>query len=241
MPAPPAPAPDRGMRVLLQNATVYVDRVKVLRNLDWEIRPGEQWLLLGPGGSGKSTLLRAIIGEEHAALGGFIRRFLGSEEITGLAALQKNIRMVSDRLQALYAYDDSAEEVVFSGFDGCVGVYRDARENEKAEVRLLLEEAGLSRYARRPFHSLSAGQARRVLLARALAGEPRLLLLDAPFSGLDRQSRAAVIAVLESRIRRGLQTILVSHHDEDRLPSSGHAACLEGGRWKYPPADPRSA
>jgi molybdate transport system ATP-binding protein len=236
-PAPPPP-PDRpeGMRILLQNATVYVDRVKVLRGLDWEIKPGEQWLLLGASGSGKSTLLRALIGEEHAAEGGRIRRFLGAEEITELAVLQKNARMVSDRLQALRARDDSAEEVVFSGFDGCAGVYRDAGEDEKDEVRRLLDEAGLGRHARQPFRSLSSGQARRILLARALAGAPRLLLLDEPFSGLDRQSRAGVIALLESRIRQGLQTVLVTHHEEDRLPSSTHLACLEDGMWKRTPA-----
>ena len=84
--------------------------------------------------------------------------------------------------------------------------------------------------ADRPFRSLSTGQARRALLARALAGDPELLLLDEPFSGLDAVGRAAMTDILEARIAAGLQTVLVSHHDEDRLPSTTHAARLEQGR-----------
>lgn len=227
-----APSGRDGPHIVLRRATVFVDRVEVLHGVDWEIRPGEQWVVRGGNGAGKSTLLRALMGEEFVAVGGELTRRLPRHggDNPDLALVRRGIRLVSDRLQAEYAYDDSTADVVFSGFDGAVGVYREAAPEERAETARLLALVGLADLADRPFRSLSTGQARRALLARALAGDPELLLLDEPFSGLDAVGRAAMTDILEARIAAGLQTVLVSHHDEDRLPSTTHAARLEQGR-----------
>lgn len=217
------------------NATVFIDRVEVLHAINWHIGPGEQWIVLGGNGAGKSTLLRAIMGEELVAYGGELTRYLPRHggENPALPHIQRGIRLVSDRLQALYTYNDSAAEVVFSGFDGSIGLYRDISDDAKAfenvEVARCLALVGMSALADRPFRRLSTGQARRVLLARALVGNPELILLDEPFSGLDTDSRAAITAILESRIADGLQVILVSHHAEDALPSITHVARMESG------------
>lgn len=242
----PLPPGGDGPHLTLREATVFVDRTEVLHGINWEIRPGEQWVVLGGNGAGKSTLLRALMGEEFVALGGTLTRRLprhGGDD-PDLALVRRGIRLVSDRLQALYTYDNTTAEVVFSGFDGAVGVYREADPAEQAEVIRCLEMVGLADVATRPFRSLSTGQARRALLARALAGDPELLLLDEPFSGLDAESRAAMTAILETRMAEGLQTVLVSHHDEDRLPSTTHAARLENGRMveagPLPPGRPRT-
>lgn len=238
VPAAPSPRPvarvvtgGEGPHIVLRNATVFVDRTEVLHGIHWEIRPGEQWVVLGGNGAGKSTLLRALLGEEFVAVGGDLTRRLPRHggDNPDLAQVRRGIRLVSDRLQALYTYDDTTADVIVSGFDGTVGVYRAAAPAERTETGRLLEMAGLTGLADRPFRSLSTGQARRALLARALAGDPELLLLDEPFSGLDPESRAAMTAILEARMAAGLQTVLVSHHDEDRLPSTTHAARLVEG------------
>lgn len=226
-------------RIVFHNATVFIDRVEVLHNINWEIKPGQQWMILGGNGAGKSTLLRTIIGEEVVAYGGELLRILPRHggENPALPLIQRGIRLVSDRLQALYLYDDSAAEVVFSGFDGSIGLYREATPDENCEVQRCLELVGMQALAERPFRTLSTGQARRVLLARALAGKPELLLLDEPFSGLDAESRAAIMQILESRIAAGLHIVLVSHHQEDALPSITHIARMEAGSLEYTTKD----
>lgn len=222
---------DDGPHIVLRNATVFVDRTEVLHGINWEIRPGEQWVVLGGNGAGKSTLLRALLGEEFVAVGGELTRRLPRHggDNPDLTRVRRGIRLVSDRLQARYTYNDSTADVILAGFDGAVGVYRHADAAERAETARLLDLAGLAGLADRPFRSLSTGQARRTLLARALAGDPELLLLDEPFSGLDAESRAALTAILETRVAAGLHIVLVSHHDEDRLPSATHAARLADG------------
>lgn len=220
-----------GPHIVLRRVTVFVDRVEVLHGVDWEIRPGEQWVLCGGNGAGKSTLLRLLLGEEFVAVGGELTRHLPRHggASPDLAQVRRGIRLVSDRFQAEYSYDESAADIIFSGFDGAVGVYREASPAERAETDRLLALMGLGDLADRPFRSLSTGQARKALLGRALAGGPELLLLDEPFSGLDSASRAAMIDILEERMAAGLHTVLVSHHAEDRLPSSTHMARLERG------------
>ncbi|MCH5276419.1 MAG: ATP-binding cassette domain-containing protein [Desulfovibrionaceae bacterium] len=220
-----------GPHIVLRRVTVFVDRVEVLHGVDWEIRPGEQWVLCGGNGAGKSTLLRLLLGDEFVAVGGELTRHLPRHGGANpdLAQIRRGIRLVSDRFQAEYSYNESTADIIFSGFDGAVGVYRDAKPAERAETARLLDALGLAELAERPFRSLSTGQARKALLGRALAGGPELLLLDEPFSGLDSSSRAAMIDILEERMAAGLHTVLVSHHAEDRLPSSTHIARLERG------------
>lgn len=231
---PPPPLRGRArsgnVRIAVRNATVFVERAEVLHAVSWRMEPGEQWVVAGGNGAGKSTLLRLLAGDENAAAGGGVTRAIDNGELRTLEEIQQRIRMVSDRLQALYPYDESAAGVVFSGLCGSLGVYREPEPEERAEVRCRLAEVGMEELAERPFRSLSTGQARKVLLARALAGNPALLLLDEPFSGLDAASRQALIDIVEARIRDGLQTVLVSHHAGDRLPSSTHEAVLEDGR-----------
>ena len=230
-PRPPDKGQADGPHIVLRRVTVFVDRVEVLHGVDWEIRPGEQWVLHGGNGAGKSTLLRLLLGEEFVAVGGELTRHLPRHggRNPDLAQVRRGIRLVSDRFQAEYSYDESTADIIFSGFDGAVGVYREASPAERAETDRLLDFMGLGDLAERPFRSLSTGQARKALLGRALAGGPELLLLDEPFSGLDSASRAAMIDILEEHVAAGLHTVLVSHHTEDRLPSSTHMARLERG------------
>jgi molybdate transport system ATP-binding protein len=226
-----------GMRMLIRDAEVFVERVHVLHSINLEIKPGEHWFVTGPNGSGKSTLLRTLYGEEFVALGGEFRFWREHEEIKTLAELRKHVRLVSDRLQAEYTYDDSVTDIVLSGFDGSVGVYRQPTPEERAEVAFCLAQLGLSKLADRAFRSLSTGQARRALLARAMIGSPAMLLLDEPFSGLDKESKQYMMNTLLHMAQSGLQTVMVSHHAEDRLPVTSHDARMDHGKLLYEAVD----
>lgn len=237
-PAPVASAPElkgiRGCsaRIAIKDASVFIDRVPVLYNINWTINPGENWAVLGGNGAGKSTLLRLLAGDEIVAYGGEIVRELPRQGgvVDRLEVLRKGVRLVSDRQQATYTYDITGEELVFSGIDNSVGVYREPSEKELAQVTDILASLHLEFLAKRTIRSCSTGEFRRLLLARALAGEPDLLLLDEPFSGLDAPSRNEFFALLNQLARQGVQMILVTHHKADIFPAITHMLQLENGR-----------
>ena len=237
-PAPVASAPElkgiRGCsaRIAIKDASVFIDRVPVLYDINWTINPGENWAVLGGNGAGKSTLLRLLAGDEIVAYGGEIVRELPRQGgvVDRLEVLRKGVRLVSDRQQATYTYDITGEELVFSGIDNSVGVYREPSEKELAQVTDILASLHLEFLAKRTIRSCSTGEFRRLLLARALAGEPDLLLLDEPFSGLDAPSRNEFFALLNELARQGVQMILVTHHKADIFPAITHMLQLENGR-----------
>ena len=236
--APVASAPElkgiRGCsaRIAIKDASVFIDRVPVLYDINWTINPGENWAVLGGNGAGKSTLLRLLAGDEIVAYGGEIVRELPRQGgvVDRLEVLRKGVRLVSDRQQATYTYDITGEELVFSGIDNSVGVYREPSEKELAQVTDILASLHLEFLAKRTIRSCSTGEFRRLLLARALAGEPDLLLLDEPFSGLDAPSRNEFFALLNQLARQGVQMILVTHHKADIFPAITHMLQLENGR-----------
>jgi ABC-type molybdenum transport system, ATPase component/photorepair protein PhrA len=212
----------------LRNVDVFIDRQKVLHSINWTVNRGEQWRVSGPNGSGKSTLLRLLYGDEFAAWGGDLYR-LGRKTLS-LPRLRGLVGLVSDRLQQTYAYDLTAHEVVLSGFDGCEGVYRDYSQQEEAQAAAWERQLGLEGLGPLPWPSLSTGQARRVLLARALAAAHPVLLFDEPFSGLDAESRTLCLATLPLLAQNGAQIIFVSHRNDDCLPLFTHELALEQGR-----------
>ena len=219
-------------RIAIKDASVFIDRVPVLHDINWTINPGENWAVLGGNGAGKSTLLRLLAGDEIVAYGGEIVRELPRQGgvVDRLEVLRKGVRLVSDRQQATYTYDITGEELVFSGIDNSVGVYRQPSEEELAQVSGIIASLHLEYLAKRTIRSCSTGEFRRLLLARALAGEPDLLLLDEPFSGLDADSRNAFFALLNRLANQGVQMVLVTHHKADIFPAITHMLQLENGR-----------
>ncbi|MCL1939275.1 MAG: ATP-binding cassette domain-containing protein [Desulfovibrionaceae bacterium] len=250
-------APDRPL-FQFSNVDVFIERKQVLYGIDWSVRKGERWVVSGRNGSGKSTLLRLLYGEEFAAYGGSVL-WCGKAR-PGLEELRRGVGYVSDRLQDVYDYDLCAEEVVISGLRGHIGLYEEPLPEERALAKAWLTRLGLEQMAALPFFSLSSGAMRRVLLARALASRPPLLLLDEPCSGLDASSRTLFFRSLEdaaglgpARTRgergvtppgrkndaamHGTTLIYVSHHEQDLGSLFTHELRLEAGRVVF--AGPR--
>ncbi|MGJ3524404.1 ATP-binding cassette domain-containing protein [Nitratidesulfovibrio sp. D1] len=237
-PGEPAPVLAR-----IERADVYVERTHVLHAIDWTIRRGENWCVIGPNGSGKSTLLRLLHGEENVAVGGDIVWFAdeascgvarreppAQASLRDLPLLHRRVALVSDQLQATYGYDLTAEELVLTGFSGTIGLYEEPDDDQRAEAAHWLRMLGAAGLAGQRIRTLSTGQLRRVLLARALAGAPDLLLLDEPCSGLDPASRPAFLALLGQLARAGVQMVLVTHHEGDMIPEITHVLRLADGR-----------
>ncbi|MCR5170268.1 MAG: ATP-binding cassette domain-containing protein [Desulfovibrio sp.] len=214
------------------NADVYLDGEKVLWDLNWKLYPGERWHLQGANGAGKSTFLRLLAGEEHAAWPGTARCFLPARDAgeIPLQTLRRHVRLVSDLSQAFYEYDLTCLELVLSGFDNTIGLYREYLEAERERARQELAFLGLSRLADTPVSRISTGQERRLFLARALMGSPSVLLLDEPCTGLDEASRDAYVQALDQLAEEGMQYVFVSHYEEDVPASVNRIALMQDGR-----------
>lgn len=243
--APPLPTPARphaatGMggsaAPLLEvcNATVFIDRKEVLHGINWQLRRGEHWRIVGANGSGKSTFLRMLAGDEFVADGGSLLRDLPGQggKTSILQDIRKGVRLVSDLAQAQYGYSLSALELVCSGWDNTVGNYREYSEEELAQARAVMARLDCITLAEKSIRSLSTGQLRRLFLARSLLGNPDILLLDEPCSGLDESSRRQYLALLDKLAAEGLHLVFVSHLPTDGPSCLNRTALMEDGRLR---------
>ncbi|MFO1455986.1 MAG: ATP-binding cassette domain-containing protein [Steroidobacteraceae bacterium] len=218
--------------VRLRRVAVHLDWQPVLRGLDLTVRPGECWVVHGPNGSGKSTLLRAIYGDHPAALGGRIER-RGIAPGVPLSEFRRHCAIVAPHLHADYPRETPVLEVVVSGLRSSIGLDEAPAAAELVAARRALRAFGAAGLARRRLASLSYGQVRRVLFARAIVGAPDLLLLDEPFAGVDAASRVALRLGLERLVDAGTAIVMASHHADEWPANASHELQLERGRARW--------
>ena len=209
------------VRVEAQNIELSYGATKVLRGISFTVEPGEFFALLGPSGSGKSTLLRLIAGFNRHQAG---RLLIGGRDITGIPPWKRNVGMVFQNY-ALWPHMTVTRNVAFG---------LEERELPRTEVRrrtdAVLELVGLTGYGDRRPNQLSGGQQQRVALARTLAIEPQVLLLDEPLSNLDAKLRVQMRQeLLRLHQRLGITTIFVTHDQEEALTLCDRIAVMDQG------------
>lgn len=217
--------------VEIEGARVWLpDGKSILDGIDWTVRPGEQWALLGPNGSGKTTLLTIIRAFKHPSAGSVTvlgRRFGESD----LWPLREQVGLVDSGQRVLEWL--ISEDVVLTGLTGSIQPIWDRYgPEETARARELLALVGASALANREFNTCSQGEKQRVRIARALMANPSLLLLDEPTTGLDLPAREALLGAISAlaQAQPELATITVSHHLEELPASTTHALLLRGGQ-----------
>ena len=203
-----------------------------LRGLTLRIDEGESVAILGPNGCGKSTLLALLTGALRAEVrqGSYVRLF--GEELWSLEELRHRIGLVMPEEVARFSPHEVAEDVVLSAFRGAYGRtgpmrFSRAERAAAAEAMARLRVDGL---ARRDFGALSSGERRRFLIARALAPDPGVLVLDEPSTALDFAAAAQLGAILRELVRAGRSLVLVTHHPGEIPPEIGRVVLLERGR-----------
>ncbi|HET6363038.1 MAG TPA: ATP-binding cassette domain-containing protein [Gemmatimonadota bacterium] len=210
------------MSIVLHDLVKRFGGHAVVDNVSTEIRDGELFVLLGPSGSGKSTILRIIAGLVPADDG---RVVLHGRDVTFLPPQDRNIGLVFQDY-ALFPHMTVAENVEF----GLV-IRKVPKEERVAKRDELLAMVDLAGYARRDVRQLSGGQRQRVAVARALAFEPSVLLLDEPFGALDVKVREQLRRALKGVQRRlGVTTILVTHDQEEAFELADRIGVVEDGR-----------
>jgi iron(III) transport system ATP-binding protein len=194
---------------------------QVLKDITVSVEPGEFFALLGPSGSGKSTLLRLIAGFNQHQSGEVL---IDGRDVTGIPPWHRNVGMVFQNY-ALWPHMTVEQNVAFG-----LEERRFPRAEIRAKVKAALDLVGLAEFATRRPGQLSGGQQQRVAIARTLAIEPQVLLLDEPLSNLDAKLRVQTRQELVKLQRRlGITTIFVTHDQEEALTTCHRVAVMDQG------------
>jgi iron complex transport system ATP-binding protein len=206
-------------------------RTEILRGVNWRVRKGEHWVILGPNGCGKTSLLKSITGYLAPSSGevSLLGRIYGEADWRDL---RLEIGIVTSALQASIPPAESALDTVVSGRYAQLDLWARPTRSDAATARKLLRFVGATALARREWTYLSQGERQRILIARALMVRPRLLILDEPCAGLDPVAREEFLWFVESLARRrgGPSLVLVTHHAEEIMPAFTHALLMREGR-----------
>ncbi len=215
-------------------ATVYRGNTRVFDDFNLTLAQNESTAILGPNGAGKTTLLKLLTRELYPLWREFpVVRILGQER-GDIWSLRKQLGIVSNDLHEQYSPTVCGEEVVLSGFFSSVGVWghQQVDREQRLRAREILERLGIEDLAGRAFGSLSTGQQRRLLMARALANDPPNLVLDEPTSGLDLAATFQYLQVMRQLIASGHTLILVTHHIHEIPPEISRVVLLnQGSVW----------
>lgn len=197
--------------VEIHDLTVSYYKKPVLWGIDLALPPGKLIGVIGPNGAGKSTLLKAIMGLVPLD-SGFVKLFNKP-----LHKVRNKVSYVPQRESVDWDFPASVLDVVVMGRYGQLRLFQRPGKADKEMAMQCLQQVGMEPFAQRQIAQLSVGQQQRVFLARALAQEAQLYLLDEPFAGLDAATEKAIIALLQSLTQEGKSVILV-HHDLHTAP-----------------------
>lgn len=207
-----------------QNALVFKDihirygTRTILKNLNWQVKRGEKWALLGENGSGKSTLLSLVSGDNPQAYANDIALFdrkRGSGE--SIWDIKKHIGYISPEMHLYYLKNVRCLDVVGSGFFDTIGLYRKCNAEQENTAQEWMKVFGIDHIRDVSFLNISTGEQRLVLLARVFVKNPDLLILDEPLHGLDAANKYRIKKIIEDFCTQDKALIYVTHY-EDEIP-----------------------
>ncbi|GAB3646694.1 metal ABC transporter ATP-binding protein [Glycomyces tarimensis] len=221
--------------IATHDATVSYGGRAVVRGVDLAVEAGEAVALMGANGSGKSTLVKAIVGLEPLAAGRI--ELFGTPQRRFRA--WKRVGYVPQRTGAASGVPATAAEVVAQGRLNHRLIGLPPRRGDRDAVIRSLAEVGLVDHTHCSVDTLSGGQQQRVLIARALATDPEVLIMDEPTVGVDAETQAALAKVVSDRIDEGCAVLLVTHELGPLTDRLDRAVVLADGRVVHDGAPPR--
>ncbi|MBN2512272.1 MAG: ABC transporter ATP-binding protein [Sedimentisphaerales bacterium] len=203
----------------------------ILSGIDWRIAPGQHWAIMGANGSGKTTLLKIITGYEWPTFGqvSVLGQRFGQ---TNIRELRKLVGWVSSSIEQRLPAEDKAIDIAASGIEASLGLFRTFTDAEYEQAMQALGMLNAQVLARQRFGTLSQGEQQKVLIARALVNQPRVLILDEPCAGLDPAARVRFLKDLEhfAGMVQAPSMIMVTHHIEEIGPWTTGVLLLKEGR-----------
>ena len=202
---------------------------QILDDVHLHIEQGEHWVILGRNGSGKTTLLEMM--------NGYMFPSQGRIEVLGnlygqcdVREVRKEIGYISQTLMEKLTLRDPVWEVVATGAFAFLRFYQTIPDEVKAKAMKLLNDMGFAKLANHPLGTLSQGERKKVMLARSLMADPKLLIMDEPCAGLDLYEREKMLAEIDRLRQRNVTVVYVTHHVEEIMPLFTHVALIREGR-----------
>ncbi|WP_366295454.1 ATP-binding cassette domain-containing protein [Paenibacillus sp. AN1007] len=215
--------------VMMEQISLRRDENQILKDVHLRIEAGEHWVILGRNGSGKTTLLEMM--------NGYLFPTEGRIEVLGnvygqcdVREVRKEIGYISQTLIEKLTLRDPVWEVVATGAYAFLRFYQTIPDEVKTKVMQLLDEMGFSKLADQPLGTLSQGERKKVMLARSLMAEPKLLIMDEPCAGLDLYEREKMLIEIDRLRQRNMTVVYVTHHVEEIVPLFTHVALIRDGR-----------
>jgi iron complex transport system ATP-binding protein len=216
----------------LKNICVMRGQTPALDDFSLRIGADEHVAILGPNGCGKSTLIKTITRECYPVVRENSAMTILGEESWDVFSLRARLGIVSNDLMASVTGDANGRDVVLSGFFSSISIFSnhtvDPRHRQLADAAL--ERLGISHLSERPVCEMSSGEARRVLIARALVHNPRALLFDEPCNSLDLGAQHTVRQAMRTLANSGIGIILVTHELADIVPEIRRVVLMSRGR-----------
>lgn len=206
--------------VCMHDVCIRYGERTILKDLSWTVRNGERWALSGQNGSGKSTLLSLVCADNPQAYACDITLFGYRRGQSGetIWDIKRHIGYVSPEMHRSYHRNLPAIHIVASGLKDTVGLYVRPNEQELKQCQFWMNIFGIENLANRSFITLSSGEQRLVLLARAFVKDPELLILDEPLHGLDLVNRRLAKDIIEAFCERKNKTLIFVTHYQEELP-----------------------
>jgi len=217
---------------ILKNLYVYINDKEILSNINVNLNYGENILILGPNGSGKSTFLKLLNRSIYPVISNHSSFKLFNKENINIWDLRRKIGFLLKEMEQRVNKGVSLYDVIISGFSGIFNsrYSKLLSESEKIKIENLINTWELKNIINSEFKSLSDGQKRRALLARALVYEPNILVLDEPYCNLDIKSISILNRNLNKLIEQSVNIIYVTHNIESILPKTNRVILIKEGK-----------
>ncbi|MFB4327437.1 MULTISPECIES: ATP-binding cassette domain-containing protein [Paenibacillus] len=215
--------------ISLQHLSLIRGNRHILDDVSIEMKSDENWVILGRNGSGKTTLLEMMTG--------YMFPSSGRVEVLGqvygqcdVREVRKSIGYISQSLLEKLTLSDPVWEVVATGAYAFLRFYQDIPEEARSLAYSLLNEMDFGRLAELPLGTLSQGERKKVMLARSLMANPKILIMDEPCAGLDLYEREKMLHEIDRLRQRNITVVYVTHHVEEIVPLFTHVALIKDGR-----------
>jgi len=215
-----------------RNITVSQNNRIILNGINLSIDLGEYVAILGANGAGKSFLIKTITREKypHSGIPNSYIRILGKED-WNIFELRSLLGIVSSDMVATHSRDSSGQQTILSGFFSSIGIwsYHKVTPAMERKTQEIMEQLEISHLAKRKMNEISTGEARRILIGRALVHDPKALILDEPSASLDFRAARELREILRKIANTGTSIIMVTHNLSDIIPEITRVILLKDG------------